>query len=98
MTSHHVICHVTAVTCLFIIKKKKENQKKRYIKSRKIDKRKRKMLVFKYTITIQFTGCSMQNSVYYGPSPNLLAFQTLIIILFLCLSIILSLLLVSSIT
>jgi len=32
-------------------KKKKENQKKRNIKSRKIDKRKRKMLVFKHTIT-----------------------------------------------
>jgi len=36
------------VTCLFIVnKKKKEIQKKRNIKSRKIDKRKRKMLVFK---------------------------------------------------
>ena len=38
------------VTCLFIItkkKKKKEIQKKRNIKSRKIDKRKRKMLVSK---------------------------------------------------
>jgi len=35
---------VTAVTCLFIVKKK-ENQKKRNIKSRKIDKRKRKMVV-----------------------------------------------------
>jgi len=36
-------------------KKKKENQKKRTIKSRKIDKRKRKMLVFKYTITHRFS-------------------------------------------
>jgi len=42
--------------CLFIInkkkkrKKEKENQKKRNIKSRKIDKRKRKMLVSKHTI------------------------------------------------
>jgi len=36
------------VTYLFIInKKEKEIQKKRNIKSRKIDKRKRKMLVFK---------------------------------------------------
>ena len=51
MTSHHVICHVTSVTCLFIVKKKKEDWKKRNIKSRKIDKRKRKMLVFKCTIT-----------------------------------------------
>jgi len=42
MTSHHV----TAIICLFIIQEKeKENQKKRNIKSRKIDKRKRKMLV-----------------------------------------------------
>jgi len=49
MTSHHVICNVTAVTCFFIIKK--ENQKKRNIKSGKIDKRKRKMLVSKHTIT-----------------------------------------------
>jgi len=40
MTSHHVI----AVTCLFIVQKEKEkeNQKKRNIKSRKIDKKKRK--------------------------------------------------------
>jgi len=49
---------VTAVTCLFIIKIKKEkekkNQKKRNIKSRKIDKRKRKMLVSKHTITKDF--------------------------------------------
>jgi len=36
---------VTAVTCLFIINIKKEIQKKRNIKLRKIDKRKRKMLV-----------------------------------------------------
>ena len=35
------------VTCLFIINKKKRN-----IKLRKIDKRKRKMLVSKYIITI----------------------------------------------
>jgi len=33
---------MTAVTCLFIINKKKEIQKKRNIKSRTIDKRKRK--------------------------------------------------------
>jgi len=48
MISHHVACHVTSVTCLFIIK-----EKKRDIKLRKIDKRKRKrkMLVLKHTIT-----------------------------------------------
>ena len=27
MTSHHVICHVTAVTCLFIIQKKNSKRK-----------------------------------------------------------------------
>jgi len=32
--------------------KEKENQKKRNMKSRKIDKRKRKMLVFKHTIPL----------------------------------------------
>jgi len=41
-----------SITCLFIVQKKrkekeKEIQKKRNIKSRKIDKRKRKMLVSK---------------------------------------------------
>jgi len=41
-----MICHVTTVTCLFIIKEKNIN-----IKSRKIDKRKRKILVSKYIIT-----------------------------------------------
>jgi len=34
--------------------KEKENQKKRNIKSRKIDKIKRKILVFTYTITLTF--------------------------------------------
>ena len=52
MTSHHVICHVTTVTCLFIVQKEKEIQKKRNINSEKIDKRKRKILVSKYIITI----------------------------------------------
>jgi len=53
MTSHHVTSHVTTVTCLFIVnKKEKEIQKKRNIKSRKIDKRKRKRLVFMHIITI----------------------------------------------
>ena len=42
MTSHYVTSYVTTVTCLFIInKKEKEIQKKRNIKSRKIDKRKK---------------------------------------------------------
>ena len=53
MMSHHVTCHVTAMShasSLSIKKKKKkekEIQKKRNIKSRKINKRKRKMLVSK---------------------------------------------------
>jgi len=39
--------------CLFIIKiRRKENQKKRNIKSRKIDKRKRKILVFLHEIPV----------------------------------------------
>ena len=67
MISYYVICHVTTVTCLFIINKKKRN-----IKLRKIDKR--KMLVFKYTITLymltlrQTHGCLEQaRSSQYGP-------------------------------
>ena len=50
MTSYHVTCHVTAMSCASsssIKRKEKEIQKKRNIKSRKIDKRKRKMLVSK---------------------------------------------------
>jgi len=48
MTSHYVICHVTAMSHASSLSiKEKEIQKKRNIKSRKIDKRKRKMLVFK---------------------------------------------------
>ena len=50
MTSHHVTCHVTAIShasSSSIKEKEKEIQKKRSIKSRKIDKRKRKRLVFK---------------------------------------------------
>jgi len=43
-TSYHVMCHVVMVTCLFIIQKSKLKSKKtkRKIKSRKIDKKKRK--------------------------------------------------------
>ena len=50
MTSHHVTCHVTAISrasSLSLKRKEKEIQKKRNIKSRKIDKRKREMLVSK---------------------------------------------------
>ena len=48
MTSHHVTCHVTA-TSLKEKEKEKEIQKKR--NQEKIDKRKRKMLVSKRSIT-----------------------------------------------
>jgi len=43
--------HVTAVTDLFIVQEKKQKQKKRNIKSRKIDKKKRKMFKLRYIIT-----------------------------------------------
>jgi len=49
MTSCYVTHHVTVVTCLFIVqeikKKEKENQKKRNIKSRKIDKKKKNVSI-----------------------------------------------------
>jgi len=45
--------------CLFIIKRKrKRNSKEKKYKSRKIDKRKRKMLVFQHTITSDPFGVS----------------------------------------
>ena len=48
MTSHHVNCHVTAMShASSLLIKEIEIQKKRNRKSRKIDKRKRKMLVSK---------------------------------------------------
>ena len=49
MTSHHVTCHVTAMEHVSSLSKEKEKeiQKKRNIKSKKIDKRKRKILVSK---------------------------------------------------
>ena len=46
----HVMYHVTEVICLFIVQ---EKQKKRNIKSRKIDKKKRKMFKSKCIITIR---------------------------------------------
>jgi len=46
--SHYVICHVTAMShASSSLIKEKEIQKERNIKSREIDKRKRKMLVSK---------------------------------------------------
>jgi len=50
MMSHHVTCHVTAMlhaSSLSIKEKEKEIQKKRNIKSRKINKRKIRILVSK---------------------------------------------------
>jgi len=35
MTSHHVICHVTAVTYLFIINKRRRNSKEKKYKIKK---------------------------------------------------------------
>jgi len=52
MISHYMTSHVTTLTCLFIINKKKEIQKKRNIKSRKINKEKREVLVLICIITI----------------------------------------------
>ena len=76
MTSQHVICHVTTVTCLFVINKKKrkrkskENQKKRNIKLRKINKRKRKILVFKCTIILR---CYQDILLFLSKRENLLS-------------------------
>jgi len=54
MTLHYVINHVTTVTCLFIVNKKKEKEiQTKNIKSRKIDKRKRKISVLICIITIR---------------------------------------------
>ena len=55
MTSHHVTCHVTVMSCASSSSLKgkiKRNSKKRNIKSRKIDKRERKILVSKRSITV----------------------------------------------
>jgi len=50
--------------------KEKENQEKRNIKSRKIDKSKRKMLVFKCTITLLIMShmLTKQNALQHSPS------------------------------
>ena len=66
MTSHHVTCHVTVISraSSLSLKKEKEIQKKRNIKSRKIDKRKRKMLVSKAFHNIEFS-CKLHN--LYSP-------------------------------
>jgi len=50
MTSHHVTCHVTAMSCassLLIKRKRKRNSKEKKYKIKKIDNKKRKMLVSK---------------------------------------------------
>ena len=51
LTSCDMSCNLSHVSLHHQKEKEKENQKKRNMKSRKIDKRKRKMLVFKHTIT-----------------------------------------------
>ena len=60
MMSHHVTCHVTAMSrasSSSLKEKEKEIQKKRNIKSRKIDKRKRKMLVSEAFHNTKSTSC-----------------------------------------
>ena len=50
ITLYHVTYHVTVVTYLFIVYKQKQNRTN--IKSRKINKKKRKILVSKHTIIL----------------------------------------------
>ena len=61
-------CHVTTVMCLFIVQKQKQN--KRNIKLRKINKKKRKIFKFQYTITL-----------YSSFSPNISSHPQLFIII-----------------
>ena len=58
MTSHHVICHVTAVSCASLLSKRKvkEKEKENQYKIRKIKERKIKLLVFKCSITERREG------------------------------------------
>ena len=66
MTSYHVTCHVTAVSHAPSLSiKEKEIQKKRNIKSRKIDKRKRKMLVLICIIIGRDKDCLLGEPVDY---------------------------------
>jgi len=58
ITSCYVMYHLTMIICLFIIQEK-QKQNKRNIKSRKINKKKRKMFKSKYTIKI-FNICQAQ--------------------------------------
>jgi len=67
MMSHHVTCHVTVMSCASLLSlKEKEIQKKRNIKSRKIDKRKRKMLVSKafHNTICTYVGCTKVTTDY----------------------------------
>jgi len=50
MILYYVTHYVTVITYLFIVHKQKQNRTN--IKSRKIDKKKRKILVSKHTITL----------------------------------------------
>jgi len=42
MTSHHVTCHVTAVSCASLLSKRKEKEKENQYKIRKIKEKKNK--------------------------------------------------------
>ena len=71
MTSHHMTCHVTAISCAFSSSiKEKEIQKKRNIKPRKINKRTRKMLVSKvfYNSTPLLGFCFQRNFFFVLPN------------------------------
>jgi len=65
-----VTCHATAMShasSLSLKGKIKRNSKKRNIKSRKIDKRERKMLVLKRSITvIQFNNNHLRYLLSFG--------------------------------
>ena len=71
MTSHHVTCHVTAMSrassSLLKRKKKRNSKEKKYIKSRKIDKRKRKMLVSKAFHNKKSTLSPVLSALYIAP-------------------------------
>ena len=65
MTSHHVTCHVTSMSCASSLSLKG----KRNIKFRKINKRKRKMLVSK-----AFHNIWRSSNLKVGPTPVLLPY------------------------
>jgi len=59
-----MMCHVTTVISFFIIQEK-EKEKKRNIKSGKIDKKKRKMFKFRCIITSRSQNNFWLQLIYY---------------------------------